>query len=453
MKKKSFFLLLVMIVFMMTMGFSRFRNERSRNPRYRSEPKKIHLRYDNFQSRAKEKAYVSGQILVKFKSNLSEQTAEAAIAAYQSRKIRRIPVIDIYQLEIPDYLSVDEMVSVVSQNPDVEFAEPNYIAHIAVSPNDPFFRYQYALYNSGQAIGIPGSPQGKARADIKATAAWEETTGDEEVIVAVIDSGIDFDHPDLKNKIFSDGRDFVNDDFKAVDDHGHGTFVAGIVAAETNNNEGIAGVAWNCKILPIKVVKVIDPETEYAEYSWVIAAIRYAADNGADVINLSIGAEWPSKGLKEALKYAFRKNIVIAAAAGNASSSVFYPAAYDAYCLAVGATDYNDEWQDWSNTGSEVDVAAPGVRIASCVPVWYWEEGEFPYGFGDGTSYSVAYVSGLAALLKSIKPWLGAADIANIIRYSADDVNAEDFPEKDERIGYGRLNMEKALVPIKISHD
>jgi len=373
---------------------------------------------------------------------------EVTIAAYQSRKLKRIPRLNIYQLQIPEYITVEEMLYVLSRNPDVEYAEPNYIAHITVTPNDLYFSEQYALYNSGQEFGPPGSPQqGTSRADIKAREAWEETTGLEDVIIAIVDSGVDFDHPDLDDKIQSRGRDFVNDDFDATDDLFHGTFVAGIAAAETNNSAGISGVAWNCKILPVKVIDI----TEEGEYIWIIDGIRWAADNGADVINLSIGGDVYSLALEEAVKYAYEKNIVVVAATGNDGGSVLYPAAYENYCLAVAATDYDDFRTTWSNYGPEVDVAAPGEQIISLVPTWYWGPESLPYAYGDGTSLAAPHVSGLVALILSIKPTLNAADIMNIIRYTADDINSINYPGKDEFIGYGRINMEKALVPIIIT--
>jgi subtilisin family serine protease len=130
---------------------------------------------------------------------------------------------------------------------------------------------------------------------------------------------------------------------------------------------------------------------------------------------------------------------------------VYYPAAYDAYCLAVAATDYNDTRTTWSNFGPEVDVAAPGDWVLSIVPTWYWGPDYLPYAFGDGTSASAPHVAGLAALIKGLKPWLSVDDIMNVIRFSADDVNSTEYPGRDDYIGHGRINMEKALVPIKIS--
>jgi subtilisin family serine protease len=385
-------------------------------------------------------------LLVKFKPHLSSQLIATTLDSYQVREYKRIPRLNIYRVKVPQNLSVEEAIQVFQQNPDVLYVEPDYKARIAITPNDTFFKYQYALYNSGQEIGIPGSPRGKSRADIRATESWEETKGKEDVVIAIIDTGIDFEHPDLNDKIHSTGYDFANDDNDPTDDHGHGTHVAGIAAAETNNEEGIAGVAWNCKILPLKVM---DANGE-GYYSWMIDAIVYATDNGADVINFSLGGDQPSQALKEALVYAYERDVVVVAAAGNENSAVLYPAAYDDYCLAVTASDYNDLRPDWTNHGPEIDVAAPGVRILSCVPTWYWGPDSLPYGYGYGTSMAAPHVSGLVALIKSIKPWLHVDEIMDIIRFTADDINARDYPGKDDFVGYGRINMEKALVPIII---
>jgi len=255
------------------------------------------------------------------------------------------------------------------------------------------------------------------------------------------------DHPDINDKIQSSGRDFVNDDFDATDDLFHGTHVAGIAAAETNNEEGIAGVAWNGKILPVKVID----DTGWGDYADIIDGIRWAADNGADVINLSVGGDVFSLSLRDAVKYAYDNNIVVVCATGNDGGSVLYPAAYEDYCLAVAATDYDDLRLSWSNYGPEVDIAAPGDQIISLVPTWYWGPDSLPYAYGDGTSMAAPHVSGLAALIKGLKPNLSVDDIMYIIRYSADDINSTNYLGEDEFIGYGRINMEKALVPIIIT--
>jgi subtilisin family serine protease len=409
-----------------------------------------------------EKRFVPGQVLVTFNPTLSTQTVKTTINAYQAKIIDRIPNFGIYLLEVPSHSTVEETAYALTLNPDVAHVSPNYKTYVTAvpKPTDNYFNWQYTLYNEAQEIGSNG-PQGTSRADIKALEGWEETTGDEQVVIAVIDTGIDFDHPDLANteeieKISSNGYDFENDDNDPSDDNGHGTFVSGLAAAKTNNSEGIAGVSWDCQILPIKAV---GPDGT-GDVLTLIKAIEYAANNGADVISMSLGfALGPGESvpqLEEALQYAHAQGVVCVASAGNEGTSVLYPAAYDAYCIAVAATDYNDSRLSWSNFGPEVDIAAPGLKIIGLVPTWYpgliWNDFTIPpYGFGNGTSASAAIVSGFVALIKSAKPWLEPDEIMAIVQYSADDVNAGEYPGKDEFVGHGRINMEKALVPIKLT--
>jgi thermitase len=404
--------------------------------------------------------YVPGQVLVKFKPAVPERMRELTISSYQTKRLKRIPALDIYQLQIPEYMSVEEMVYLLRQNPDIELAGPNLIRHISRTPNDPYFVEQYALYNSGQVVGPPGSPQGTLRADIKAIEGWDETIGSEEVVIAVLDSGVDFNHPDLDDKLLSTGYDFVNDDADPTDDNGHGTLVAGIAAAETNNGVGIAGVAWNCKILPIKVADDIGD----VQIDDLASGIAMAVENGADIINLSLGSPGSDPFEQAAVVFAYEHDLVVVAAAGNDGGATAYPAAYEE-CLAVAATNGNDErvtflntaadpppfvpWE--SNFGPEIDVAAPGHLVFSLYPTDLTPPGYSPYTYNSGTSFSAPHVAGLAALIRSIKPELSAEDIMDVIRYTADDVNSASHDGRDDFIGYGRINMERALVPIIIS--
>jgi subtilisin family serine protease len=397
--------------------------------------------------------YSSGKLIVKFRSGLSLQSTESIIRAYEPQSYRRIPRINAYVIKMAEGTTVEEMLGALRRNPDVLYAEPDYKLRLSTTPNDQLFRYQYALSNPGGVLQIPGSPTGKLSADIKATGAWDYIKGDSNVIVAVLDTGVDYTHPELVNKVISHGRDFVNDDDDAFDDHWHGTHVSGIIAAETNNSEGIAGVTWNCKILP---GKIISAEGE-GDYSWLIEAIIWAADYTSgqakvQVINMSIGGEEPSQALEDALEYAFNKGIVLVASAGNHSEPedptfIYYPAAYDQYCLAVGASDYNDEIAEFSNYGPELDVASPGVWILSTFPVAQTEPGYLPYAFASGTSMAAPHVAGFAALLKSFKPWLTPGDIMKIIKYTPDDIGDAG---RDDYAGYGRINTERAVSPYKI---
>lgn len=390
--------------------------------------------------------YAPDRVLVRFRSEVSPEYAEGLLRSYRFREIRKIEPVGIFVVRTPENVSVEETLAILGRNPDIERAGPDHRTRLFVTPNDSFFqRYQYNLRNRGTILEISGDirPQTKADADIKATTAWDETKGDSAVFIAVLDTGVDMTHVELVNKVVSTGRDFVNDDMDATDDHWHGTHVAGVAAAETHNGTGIAGVAWDCRVLP---GKVIDSDgTGY--YSWLIDGITWAVDEGAKVINLSLGGDADDEFLEATCKYAYDKGVVVVAATGNDGASVGYPAAYDRYVLAVAATDYNDERASFSNFGPEVDVAAPGVYILGPCPQWYAGEGYLPYLFGSGTSQATPHVAGLAALILSVKPWLKPAEVMDIVRYTADDVNRSQMPGRDEDIGYGRINMERALVP------
>lgn len=401
--------------------------------------------------------YVENEILVKFKSFVSKSQIGSISDHYNSKKIEKIPRIDVYRFKIPSSYSVEEAVELFKSHPDVDYAEPNYWLYLASNPNDSYFKYQWALENTGQRIGPEqfDFPNGNAGSDIKATEAWEIETGNENTLVGIVDTGVDTGHPDLKNNIFSSGRDFANDDYNAQDDHGHGTHVAGIIGAQGNNSLGVTGVCWKCKILPVKVFN----KNAAGNAAWVVNGIIWAADHDVRVINMSLGGPdvVVNQALEDAIMYAYQKNIVLVAAAGNdGTEGVWYPAAYDDYVLAVAATDYNDRYIDleltngWfgSNYGPEVDVAAPGLDILSTWGRNLWRRGHQGwngYNYGNKTSMSTAFVSGLAALIISHYPWLENWQVMDIIRYSADDINASEHEGEDIYIGFGRINAKRAL--------
>lgn len=395
-------------------------------------------------------AFVPGQILVKFRPESLRAGRAAAFASRNLRSIRWIAALDVYTARIPDNAEVQATVEALGRDPDVLYAEPNYIGYADGTPNDLLFKFQYALANTGQAVGdVPGSPQGKINADIKATQGWEETTGDDTVMIAIIDSGVDLAHPDLAGKIAGPGRDFINDDDDATDDYYHGTAVAGIAAAATDNNEGIAGVAWNAAILPVKVLNAAGAGTA----DRVADGILWAVSQGARVLNLSLGFDSSSQTLLSAVQYAHERGCVIVASVGNTGGPVRYPAAYDDYVLAVSATDYNDEALPGANAGDAVDVAAPGASILTTVPTWFLGASALPYALVSGTSFAAPHAAGLAAILMSQKPWLDPGEIRAIIQLAADDVNAAILPGRDASLGYGRINMEKTLVPRPFGED
>lgn len=383
------------------------------------------------------------RILIRFHPSSDQSRVMSILKGISPGKSLRIPPLDLFVLQVPEGLTAAEMAATLRLNPEVEFCEPDYRTFVCEHPNDTFYALQYGLRNTGQKVGIHQNVSGTPGADIKAEEAWNETKGKETVVVAVLDTGLDFDHPDLQGNIASSGRDFVNGGSLPFDDHGHGTMISSIIAADTDNGLGIAGAGWNCKILPVKSIAA----DGMGYTSWMIDAVIWAADLGVDVINLSIGADGPSQSLREALAYASARDVVIVSSAGNHHGAVAYPAAYEEYCLAVGATNYFDAAASFSNHGPEIDVAAPGVGIFVCVPTWQKSTGTQPYGFVSGTSAATAYVSALAALIRSLKPWLSAAEVRNLICFTADDVNQDIFPGRDDHIGYGRVNMKKALAP------
>ncbi len=391
--------------------------------------------------------YASGRVLVRFRPGVQAEYADGLLRSYGFPAVRRIPGIGVYSVDTAPGVSVGETLAMLRRNGDVETARPDYRARLADVPNDAYFlTYQYALHNRGGVLNVgPGiQPQMTAGADIKATTAWDAARGDAETIIAILDTGVDMTHADLSGKMVSTGHDFANDDDDATDDHWHGTHVAGIAAADTNNTVGIAGVARDCRILPVKVAD----ENGDGFYSWIIDGIIWAADQGADVINLSLGGDADDPFLEDACQYAHDKGAVVVAAAGNDGVGVvLYPAAYDSSVLAVAASDYNDAIAGFSSFGPQIDVAAPGVWILSTAPQWYVGGGYLPYLFASGTSAATPHVSGLAALIRSVKPDLAVDDIMRVIRYTADDINAAVYPGRDDHAGYGRINMDRALVP------
>jgi subtilisin family serine protease len=280
-----------------------------------------------------------------------------------------------------------------------------------VTPNDPFFSYLYGLHNTGQTGGT-------ADADIDAPEAWATTTGSSSVIVAVIDTGIDYTHPDLAANIWTDpatgyhGYDYVNYDNDPMDDHGHGTHCAGTVGAVGNNGVGVAGVNWNVKIMAVKFLD----STGRGYTSDAISAIQYANSHGAQVISNSWGGDGYSQSLKDAID---ASPTVVICAAGNdgkdTDTSPNYPSAYtSSNIIAVAATDDNDALAAFSNYGAtSVDVAAPGVLIYSTYP-------GNRYVNMSGTSMATPHVAGVTALVKAAVPSYTVAQIKAVILNGVD---------------------------------
>ena len=325
----------------------------------------------------------------------------------------------IYRISLPKNINIYNIIKGFNDEPYIEYIEPDYTYYINTISNDRYFSSQWNLKN------------------INCPTAWDIEKGKNSIIIAIVDTGVDYNHPDLKNNILKEGDqivgyDFVNNDPYPMDDYNHGTHCAGIAAAVTNNLIGIAGVSWNCKIMPIKVLN----SRGRGYSSWIAKGIKWAADHNANVISLSLGSYEYSQVLVDAINYAYNKGIVVVAAAGNENTNKrCYPAGYK-NVIAVGATDYNNRKASFSNYGTWVDVSAPGVSILSTL------RGK-TYGKLSGTSMACPHVSGLVALMLSEKPNLSPSQIRYYLKKNADKVNGNSRP-----IG-GIINAYKTLSDIK----
>jgi thermitase len=352
------------------------------------------------------------EFLVKFKPGLPAETRRAINKANNVEEKDFIPGINIHVLSAPRGKSAQAMIQMYQKNPNIDFAEPNYIAHVQLTPNDPYF-------NNWQ--------KGLQRMD--AHLAWDITTGSSDIIIAVLDTGVIPNHEDLANKL-TPGYNFINNTTNPTDDHGHGTRVAGIIGAIGNNGIGVAGTAWQSPLMPVKVMD----SNGSGSHSNIAKGIIYAADNGASVINMSLGGASGSSTLKSAVDYAYNRNVVLVAAAGNSNTSVFYPAAYP-NVIAVAALDNYDQKASYSCFGPEISVSAPGNGIFSTVRTG-------GYDVGTGTSFAAPFVAGLAGLILSSDASLSPAKVQALIEKGATDMAA---PGWDPETGYGRINMAKSL--------
>ncbi len=313
--------------------------------------------------------YKKGEILVKFKPSVNDMQKHAAHRMLGAQVIKKVKLEGVERIKLPDSVSVEEAVRLYKENADVEYAEPNYLVRAAAIPDDTRFNTQWYLHNTGQMVN---SIIGTADADIDGPEAWEITKGNLSVIVAVIDSGVDKNHPDLTDNLLT-GYDFVDNDNNPADLNGHGTHVAGIIGAVSNNARGITGITWNSRIMPLRA---LDQNGEGA-IDDVVDAIAFAAENNAKIINMSFASPSYAQTLYNSIKA--YPDILFVAAAGNEGAQKtgdnndvipIYPASFDLpNIISVTATDQNDNLSHFSNSGlKSVDIAAPGENILSTIP-------------------------------------------------------------------------------------
>jgi subtilisin family serine protease len=355
--------------------------------------------------------YVPGQLLVKYRAGLEARGRLAVESLGSVRTLHRFTLVPIDHVELPAGESVEDAIARLRRDPAIEYAEPNYRIHIDRVPNDPRFPELYALRNTGQGGGTPG-------ADIHATAAWDVGTGNPALKIGVLDTGIDYTHPDLAVNVWTNsaeangaigvdddsdgyiddihGYDFVNNDGDPMDDNGHGTHVAGTLAAVGDNSIGVTGVCWGARLVPIKCLDnfgggVVDN---------VIGALEFAVAVGVRLTNNSWSGAQNSQALVDAILAAGQAGQLFIAAAGNSGAdldvSPNYPSSFNSgYIISVAATDSHDRLAPYSNYGvGTVDMAAPGDSILSTMV-----GGQ--YGYMSGTSMATPMVAGVAALIWS----------------------------------------------------
>lgn len=395
-------------------------------------------------------------LIVRLNTSVSAQQEQNTFSTASVRINQRLPIVAGLSLaNILPGQTLDEAIAILSADPTVEYVEPNYIVSTQAIPNDSRFVSQWGLNNTGQTGG-------RNDADIDAPEAWDSNTGGNTVI-AVIDTGVDYNHPDLLGNIWTNpgeiagngrdddgngfiddvrGWDFANNDNNPIDDNNHGTHVAGVIAARTNNNSGIAGINWSARIMPLKFMNAQGQGSTFG----AIQAIQYAVANGARVSNNSWGGGGFSRALYDAIAAANTAGHTFVAAAGNSSSSndttPHYPSSFNLpNIISVAATDSSDRLATFSNYGATtVDLGAPGVSILSTI-----RSGN--YASYSGTSMAAPFVTGAVGLLFSTDPGLTTAQVKTLLLDNVDLVSSLN----SRTVSNGRLNIGTAIAQLSVS--
>lgn len=398
---------------------------------------------------------VPGELLVHFRDGATNEDIRGIYQAHGLTELERLynasDVAGTRRLSVPE-AARDSVARALQQHPLVYYAEPNFLAASFFTPNDSYYGYQWNFSNPTYG-------------GINIEQAWDSSTGTG-AVVAVLDTGVAYEDyqdatgtyrvaPDLASTRFVAGYDFINNDAHANDDHSHGTHVAGTIAQSTNNSRGTAGVAFDASVMPIKVLG----RDGSGSYGAIASGIRWAADQGAQIINMSLGGSSGSQTLKDALAYAYGKGVTMIAAAGNdGNNAVSYPAAYDDYVIAVSATRFDESLAGYSNYGSSIDLAAPGGDTSVDQNRDGYVDGilqntfdpstqdprDFGYYFFQGTSMAAPHVAGVAALIIS-QGVTDPAQVRHVLESTAQDRGPAGV---DNYYGYGIVDAAAALAAI-----
>ncbi len=386
--------------------------------------------------------YAPGELLVRFREDvISAQASDTVLGRYQAAAVETLYASPVQRVSVPEGKELSTAAALAA-DPRVLYAEPNYIYHAFGAPNDPEYSKQWG-HNADR---------------INSAAAWDITTGSTSITIAIIDTGIDAGHPDLAGKIVA-GYDFVAGDSDPRDENGHGTHVAGIAAANTNNGVGVAGMSWGARIMPVRVL-----DSSGSGYTAdILSGINWAVAHGAKVLNLSLGGTGGTQAMQDAINAAHNAGVLVVAAMGNSRTKgnpVNYPAAY-ANVMAVAATGQGDVYAPYSQYGSHCDISAPGGNMSfyqdsrgiySTLPTYdvymtTHESFHKNYDYVHGTSQASPYVAGLAALIWSVAPSLTPDQVQMTIQNMADDLGPAGW---DQDYGWGRIDAARtlqALVP------
>lgn len=387
-----------------------------------------------------ENEYVPNELIIKFKDSL--ETKSSLVSTLNSKIKKKFSASGAALYSIPNSSNFKDLALRIQSDPEIEYVELNHVHYLQETPRDSLYSKMYNLNNKGQTGGTHD-------ADIDAPEAWEITTGSKKVLVGVIDTGVDYKHPDLKDNYWKNpgetgkdqngrdkrrngidddkngyiddhqGWDFYSNNNDPMDGHSHGTHCAGTIGASGNNRKGVTGINWNVSLVGLKVFS----DSGKTNTAAIAEAIEYSTKIAVDVTNNSWGSNTYSKIIKAAIDQARRKKIAFIAAAGNNNENnntkPFYPASYKfSNVISVAATDHNDRLASFSNFGSNsVDVGAPGVQIYSTFPKRKYEK-------ISGTSMAAPHVTGLYALIKAKHPKLSYRAIKERILSSGDKVRS-----------------------------